>query len=72
LVTFSDSIPIPGIAGLHETYPPQLVALSFAILGMIFGSFAPQWIANRCHILMDHIGLRPVEPLHHEDLEHSH
>jgi len=72
LVTFSDSLPFPGVAGLHETYPPQLVALSFAILGMIFGSYAPQWIANRCHILMDHIGLRPVEPLHHKDLEHSH
>lgn len=69
-VMFSDNLPFPGLAGLHETYPPQLVALGFAIFGMIFGSYAPQWIKNRCHILMDHIGLRPVYS--ESDESHSH
>ena len=64
LVTFSNHIPIPGFAGLHEKLPPQLVALGFAIWGMVFGSYAPQWIKNRCHILMDHIGLRPADSHH--------
>lgn len=64
LVTFSNHIPIQGFAGLHERLPPQLVALGFAIWGMIFGSNAPQLIKNRCHILMDHIGLRPADSHH--------
>jgi Na+/proline symporter len=61
VVTFSDNIPLPGFAGLSEEIPPQLVALSFAIFGMAFGSLAPQWIKNRCHILMEHIGLWPAD-----------
>jgi SSS family transporter len=61
VVTFSDNIPLPGFAGLSEEIPPQLVALSFAIVGMVFGSLAPQWIKNRCHILMEHIGLWPED-----------
>lgn len=61
LVTFSDNVPLPGFAGLSEEIPPQLVALTFAIIGMVFGSLAPQWIKNRCHILMEHIGLWPTD-----------
>jgi SSS family transporter len=65
LVTFSDRLAIPALAGLHEQYPAQLVALGFAIFGMVIGSYAPQWIQNRCHILKDQLGLFPV--YHHED-----
>jgi len=50
---------IPGMADVNPKLAP-LVALVFAITGMISGSYAPQFIRNRCHILMEHLGLSPV------------
>jgi len=60
IVSFSSSI--PGLAGLDSLIPSQLSGLFGAILGMVAGSLGPQWIGNRCHINLDHIG----------DLEHQH
>lgn len=67
LVAFGDSLKIPGFADVNPKLAP-LAALLFAITGMISGSLAPQWIKNRCHILMDHIGLSPI---YHSHSEHS-
>jgi Na+/proline symporter len=60
LVSFSSSI--PGFAGLDSVIPSQLSGLFGAVLGMVAGSLGPQWIGNRCHINLEHIG----------DLEHKH
>ncbi|MFM7932579.1 MAG: sodium:solute symporter family transporter, partial [Pirellula sp.] len=68
LVAFSDSLKIPGLADVNPKLAP-LAALFFAITGMILGSLAPQWIKNRCHILMDQIGLSPVYHSHSEHRE---
>ncbi|MFN9988433.1 MAG: hypothetical protein ACK52S_22995, partial [Pirellula sp.] len=60
IVSFSSSI--PGLAGLDLVIPSQLSGLFGAVLGMVVGSLGPQWIENRCHINLEHIG----------DLEHKH
>jgi Na+/proline symporter len=59
LVAFAEVLQIPGMADVNPKLAP-LVALVFAITGMISGSYAPQFIRNRCHILMEHLGLSPV------------
>jgi Na+/proline symporter len=59
LVAFAEVLQIPGMADINPKLSP-LVALVFAITGMISGSYAPQFIRNRCHILMEHLGLSPV------------
>lgn len=69
LVTFCNQIPLPGLQGLDEVFPAQLTALGFAIFGMIFGSLAPQWIKNVCHINLNYLGLVPVET---QPTAHSH
>lgn len=68
-VTFCDSLPWSGLHGLKDVVPPQLVALGFAIFGMVFGSLAPQWIRNVCHINLNYLGLVPVEV---QPTAHSH
>jgi Na+/proline symporter len=60
LVSFANRLQLPVIADIDPKLAP-LVALVCAIIGMISGSYAPQWIRNRCHILMDHLGLSPVD-----------
>jgi hypothetical protein len=69
LVTFCNLIPLPAFQGLDEVFPAQLVALGFAIFGMVFGSLAPQWIKNVCHINLNYLGLVPVEE---QPTAHSH
>jgi Na+/proline symporter len=69
LVTFCNQIPIPAFHGLDEVVPAQLVALGFAIFGMVFGSLTPQRITNVCHINLNYLGLLPVEE---QPTAHSH
>jgi SSS family transporter len=37
----------PQVSGLGEYFPPQLVGLVAAIVGMVLGSVLPQWLKNR-------------------------
>lgn len=44
------SVFIPALEGLDEQFPPQLVGLGAALLGMIVGSLVPQVITNQCNL----------------------
>lgn len=40
----------PILEGIDEIYPPQLVGLSAALIGMLAGSLGPQLIRNQCNL----------------------
>ncbi len=40
----------PFLEGIDEMYPPQLVGLGAALIGMFVGSLGPQWIKNECNL----------------------
>ena len=40
----------PMLEGIDEVYPPQLVGLSAALIGMFVGSLGPQLISNQCNL----------------------
>jgi SSS family transporter len=69
VVTFCNSIPIAALQGIDEVFPAQLVALGFAVFGMVFGSLGPQWIKNICHINLNYLGIVPIEE---QPTAHSH
>ena len=41
---------IPALEGIDEQFPPQLVGLGAALVGMIAGSLGPQLIRNQCNL----------------------
>ena len=41
---------IPALAGIDKVYPPQLIGLGAALIGMFAGSLGPQLIKNQCNL----------------------
>jgi len=60
---------LPGLDGLDEVLPAQLVGLGAAVLGMLVGSLGPQWIGNRCLLNLDEIG--NLESSHPHEYHHQ-
>lgn len=67
IVSFSRFL--PGLNGLDEMVPAQLVGLGAAVLGMVVGSLGPQWIGNRCLLNLDEIG--NLESSHPHEYHHQ-
>jgi SSS family transporter len=51
---------MPQVSTLGETFPGQLAGLLAAIVGMLVGSLAPQWLKNR-HVHKRHVEGLPDE-----------
>ncbi len=60
----------PQLTGWGEAFPPQLAGLVAALVGMVAGSLAPQWLRNR-HEHVHHIEAGHDHAAHHAHGAHA-